>query len=252
MEAIARVFFVVLLALGLLGSGCGDETTRTRWPAPDEAGGDAEARHPAVQPPAGDRPYPDDRLPDSSLAPGRFLVAARQLDGPFFARTVVLLLDYSATGALGLIVNRPTDVGLDELLPALTELSDRDDPVFMGGPVEPELMVFLIRSDGRPPGSQPVIGDIHATGSADALRALIEQDAPQSRFHTYVGYAGWAPGQLDAEVARGDWYVTRAEADQVFDPAMDDLWERLVREHEGLQVRVRAGPGQRDELAGAT
>jgi len=163
-------------------------------------------------------------------------VATRQLDGPFFARSVVLLLEYSSSGALGLIVNRPTEIPLDELLPALSAISDRDDPVFMGGPVEPQLMVFLIRSASRPPGSQPVLADIHATGSAEALRSVIEDDAPQSRFHAYVGYAGWGPGQLDAEVARGDWYVAPADPDRVFDPAMDDLWERLVSEHEGLQV----------------
>ena len=155
---------------------------------------------------------------------------------------MVLLLDYSHAGALGLIVNRPTAMSLHELLPALDEITDRQDRVFLGGPVETQMMVFLIRSESIPPDSQRVIGDIHATGSADALRKMIEQDAPESRFHAYVGYAGWGPGQLDAEIARGDWYVAPADPDQVFDPSLGDLWERLVFEHEGMPVLAPLSP----------
>jgi putative transcriptional regulator len=243
MDRIARAL-VIALALASYGVvGCGDETTRTRWPATQASTDSAAALDRAAAPPL-QRPDPGTPpLPDTALAPGRFLIATRQLDGPFFARSVVLLLDYSPTGALGLVINRPTSIGLQDLLPALTEISDRDDRVFMGGPVEPELMVFLIRSSSRPAASQPVIGDIHATGSAEALRAVIEQDAPASRFHAYVGYAGWAPGQLDAEVRRGDWYVTPADPDTVFDPTMADLWERLVFEQEGTQVNAPAPTG---------
>lgn len=255
MDRIARALVIVLALAGFAGAGCGDETTRAHWPDAQESADPAAAPdpatrlHPAAAPPL-NRPDPGaPSLPGAALAAGRFLIAARQLDGPFFARSVVLLLDYSPTGALGLVINRPTSIGLQDLLPALTEISDRDDRVFMGGPVEPQLMVFLIRSPSRPAASQPVIGDIHATGSAEALRAVIEQDAPASRFHAYVGYAGWAPGQLDAEVQRGDWYVTPADPDTVFDPAMADLWDRLVFEQEGTQVN--APPPSRTSAAPA-
>jgi len=251
MRSIARALVVIGTTAGLLGTGCGDESQRASAsaarPAADAAGPIAR---PAATPPR--RPgRPEEGLPDAALAMGRFLVATRQLDGPFFSQTVVLLLDYSATGALGVIVNRPTRIGLRELLPALSVLSDRDDRVFMGGPVDTGLMVFLIRSASRPPASQPVLGDIHATGSAEALRSVVEGAAPTSRFHAYVGYAGWGPGQLDAEVARGDWYVVPGDPDRVFDPAMDDLWDRLVFEQEGLQVRAPE-PRQHDREPAST
>lgn len=220
----------LLLAL----SGCGDETERVQW----TAGSDPSALHPAATPPGGPLDLAPAPPADMRLRAGRFLVATRRIDGPFFRHSVVLLLDYSRTGALGLIVNRPTDMSLNDLLPALGDMTDRDDRVFLGGPVETQMMVFLIRSESMPPESQRVIGDIHATGSADALRAIIDQGAPESRFHAYVGYAGWSPGQLDAEIAQGDWYVAPAEPDQVFDPSIGDLWERLVFEHEGTQVRA--------------
>jgi len=244
MPPVARALISLCLSavLALATTSCGDDTQRIEWPAHTAPNSDAEALHPAAaQPPA---PLDERRgRPDeSALRAGRFLVATRQIDGPVFGRSVVLLLDYSHAGALGLIVNRPTAMSLHELLPALDEITDRQDRVFLGGPVETQMMVFLIRSESIPPDSQRVIGDIHATGSADALRKMIEQDAPESRFHAYVGYAGWGPGQLDAEIARGDWYVAPADPDQVFDPSLGDLWERLVFEHEGMPVLAPLTP----------
>lgn len=244
MPPVARALISLCLSavLALATTSCGDDTQRIEWPAHAAPNSDAEALHPAAaRPPA---PLDDRRRRpgESALRAGRFLVATRQIDGPVFGRSVVLLLDYSHTGALGLIVNRPTAMSLHELLPALDEITDRQDRVFLGGPVETQMMVFLIRSESIPPDSQRVIGDIHATGSADALRKMIEQGAPESRFHAYVGYAGWGPGQLDAEIARGDWYVAPADPDQVFDPSLGDLWERLVFEHEGMPVLAPLSP----------
>jgi putative transcriptional regulator len=150
------------------------------------------------------------------------------------------LLDYSPTGAFGVIVNRPTGVGLSDLLPALESVPGRLDRVHLGGPVEPGRMVFLMRSASAPLDSRHVFADIHATSSASELRGAIERDESPERFRAYVGYAGWSPGQLDDEVARGDWHVVPAEPGQVFDPAMGDLWDRLVQDHEGLPIQWRS------------
>ena len=244
MPPVARALISLCLSavLALATTSCGDDTQRIEWPAHTAPNSDAEALHPAAARPPVPLVERRGRPDESALRAGRFLVATRQIDGPVFGRSVVLLLDYSHAGALGLIVNRPTAMSLHELLPALDEITDRQDRVFLGGPVETQMMVFLIRSESIPPDSQRVIGDIHATGSADALRKMIEQDAPESRFHAYVGYAGWGPGQLDAEIARGDWYVAPADPDQVFDPSLGDLWERLVFEHEGMPVLAPLTP----------
>jgi len=244
MPPVARALISLCLSavLALATTSCGDDTQRIEWPAHTAPNSDAEALHPAAARPPAPLEARRGRPDESALRAGRFLVATRQIDGPVFGRSVVLLLDYSHAGALGLIVNRPTAMSLHELLPALDEITDRQDRVFLGGPVETQMMVFLIRSESIPPDSQRVIGDIHATGSADALRKMIEQDAPESRFHAYVGYAGWGPGQLDAEIARGDWYVAPADPDQVFDPSLGDLWERLVFEHEGMPVLAPLTP----------
>jgi putative transcriptional regulator len=173
----------------------------------------------------------------ATLATGRFLIASRRLTGSVFSRTVVLLLDHRDDGTLGVIVNRPTGTSLTRLLPELARLGRGSDTVYLGGPVDPEVMVFLIRAGSAPPDSRLVLGDVHATGSVEALRQVIDQHAPTNRFHAYVGYAGWGPGQLDAEVVRGDWFVAEASPELIFDPKITGLWDRLIRELEGVQVR---------------
>lgn len=234
MHRILCSLIVPLLALACLAAGCGDETQQARWP--ERRDDDGAVGH-ATHPPLSARPEASaDALPASALARGRFLIADRRQQSDFFARTVVLLLDYSPTGALGVIVNRPTGVGLSDLLPALDAIPGRLDRVHLGGPVEPGRMVFLIRAASAPRDSRHVFADVHATGSADALRGAIERDESPERFRAYVGYAGWSPGQLDDEVARGDWHVVPAEAGQVFDPSLGDLWDRLVVDQEGLPI----------------
>ncbi len=177
---------------------------------------------------------------DRSLAAGRFLIASRRLQGPLFAESVILLLEYSANGALGLVINRQTSALLGDLLPEAARLSERRDRVYIGGPVEPGIMTFLIRSDTGVPGAFPVIGGVYATGSAKVLRRLIRSAVSTDNFRAFIGYSGWGPGQLDDEFSRGDWHVGAARAQVVFDDAPGDLWQRTVLEFEGIQVRRRA------------
>ena len=167
----------------------------------------------------------------------RLLIATRQVKGPFFSRSVVLLMEHKPSGSLGLILNLPTPTLLTDVFPEISQLAERRDRVHLGGPVHPKLMTFLIRSDQTPPDSTLLLEDVYATASADALLQTIEKNTPTSRFHAYVGYSGWAPGQLDTEIARGDWYLVPADAGTIFDSAPNDLWKRLVAEHEGIQVR---------------
>jgi len=177
---------------------------------------------------------------DRSLAAGRFLIASRRLEGPFFAESVILLLEYSPQGALGLVINRPTSTLLGDLLPEAARLSERRDRVHIGGPVDPGKMAFLIRSDSEIPGAYRVIDGVYAIGSPKVLRGLIQSSASAADFRAFVGYAGWGPQQLDGELARGDWHVAAGRAQAIFDDAPGDLWQRVVMEFEGIQVRRRA------------
>jgi putative transcriptional regulator len=161
-------------------------------------------------------------------AKGRLLVARRSLNDPRFAETVILLIGYSDRGAMGLIINRPTDVRLAVALPKIKELRDRPDHLFVGGPVSPNAMLLLIRSATVPEGARLVFGDVYVSGKLEALRKSLRQNGKTHRLRAYAGYAGWGPAQLDREIARGDWAIGPADATTVFDMASGDMWRNLV------------------------
>jgi putative transcriptional regulator len=167
------------------------------------------------------------RLP-TQPAKGRFLVAHRSVNDPRFAETVILLLAYSDQGAMGIIINRPTDVRLASALPDMKELRDRPDRLFVGGPVSPSAMLLLIRSATAPQGAQPVFGDVHVSGKLETLRKVLGKSGKTHRLRAYAGYAGWGPGQLDHEIARGDWAIGPADAVTIFDTPSEGIWQKLV------------------------
>lgn len=172
---------------------------------------------------------------------GMFLLAAPRLRDPRFAQTVVLLLEYEQTGALGLVINRPTETSLHDVL-ATPLPNSEGHAVFAGGPVELRRLIALLRSPVAVDGAERLFGDVHASGSMDTLRRMLERDGHAADVHAYLGYAGWAPGQLDAEIARGDWIVAPADAESVFDTPPVDVWPNLMRRNAGRWVR--AGPAR--------
>ena len=175
------------------------------------------------------------------LQRGMFLLASPRLGDPRFAQTVVLLLEYDETGALGLVVNRPTEFSLQDVLETPLPNS-AEHVVFLGGPVEHRRLIALFRSSEAVDGADRVTGDVHASGSVDTLRRRLERDGHAADVHTYLGYAGWSPGQLDSELARGDWIVTPADATSIFDMPSAELWHDLMRRNAGRWVH--AGPAR--------
>lgn len=166
---------------------------------------------------------------------GRFLVATRQVIAPLFARAVVLLLDCGPEGALGLIVNRPLGASVGELLPEVAELKGHSEPAYVGGPVEPTQVMMLIQASQAPPDSLALFGDVYVSRSLESLH-----QRSGKRFRAYVGYAGWTVGQLEAEIARGDWYVDSAEAAAIFDMPAGEVWPKYVDRNSGVQTRAPA------------
>jgi putative transcriptional regulator len=159
---------------------------------------------------------------------GVFLVSAEQLIDPNFAQTVVILLEYSAEGAMGLVVNRPTEVRLSEVFPDIRLRSRKRDRLFVGGPVRMEQILLLVRSKEKPADSFPVLENVYVCSSVEELERIAKNGSPDEDFRTFAGYAGWAPGQLDAEVMRGDWYIMKADAEGIFSPEPEELWQELI------------------------
>ena len=168
--------------------------------------------------------------PHARLARGRFLVANRSLEDSTFSEAVVLLVDYDNQGALGVVVNRPSSVPLTAALPEVKELRKRKDMVFLGGPVARDRMVLLLRAAAAPPQSVLLFDKVYATGSLSALRHSISRG---EGVRAYAGYAGWGPGQLDAEVARGDWLIGPADGKAIFDDPPDGVWSNFVERFSG-------------------
>jgi len=183
------------------------------------------------------------------LAPaaGRMLVASRDLPDPNFERSIVLLLAYDEKGAMGLIVNHPTEITLSHALPDVEEGSSLDEPVWFGGPVSPDGMRMLFRSGRTPEDSERVIEDVHVSGSPKLLRRMARLPVP---LKVFAGYAGWGPGQLELEIERGDWHIVEGRADLVFDDEPFRMWQRLAPPLPGLRTRADGPAGSRKHPAG--
>ena len=167
---------------------------------------------------------------DSPLAPA-FLVALDVLVDPNFARTVVLMLEHDPErGALGLILNRDTEVPLAQLCKtqSMRWLGDPRRRVDWGGPVGEETGWVLL-DDAAAAGVDAVklTDGVHWARSREALQRVIDQPALRTR--VLLGYAGWAAGQLEAEIASGAWLVVPASAEIVFDTHTDERWAAAIR-----------------------
>ncbi len=157
---------------------------------------------------------------------GRLLIAAPSLRTPFFERTVILMLEHSETGAMGLVLNRETNASVSDIAEqALDESLPWDKPVSLGGPVPGPLMVLHTRADLS---DAEVIPGLYSSVDAEKVRALLRDLAEPSR--VVVNYAGWGPGQLENEIEEESWLSCPAAAEFVFWSRNDDLWHAAVRE----------------------
>lgn len=169
---------------------------------------------------------------------GRLLIATPLLGDPNFRRAVVLIVEHEVTeGTLGIVLNRPSTIGVDQVLEQWTELATDPSVVFKGGPVAPNsaLALALVPGKDEPIGWRALDG-----APALARLGLLDLDAPPrllapaiQSLRVYAGYAGWSPGQLEAEIDEGAWYVVGAEPADVFAAEPERLWRDILRRQEG-------------------
>jgi putative transcriptional regulator len=155
---------------------------------------------------------------------GQLLISGGKLHDPNFRHTVVLIGEHGSWGAVGVILNRPMDVTVAAAVPTLADLVDTGAPLFQGGPVEPDQPVLLADV------ARPELVDVPAFGSVGFLTGDVPADIRSAlrRARVFVGHAGWGPGQLEAELASDSWILEPATADDVFTPAPDSLWRRIL------------------------
>lgn len=175
------------------------------------------------------------------VGPGTLLVASRDLTDPNFAQTVVVLLDHDDGGTIGLVVNRQTDVPLSRVFQKLPQAEQQGVPVYLGGPVSATAVQALVRSPKAVRDARQVADDLYVIRTRDPLEARLRGTPDPLRFRVYLGYAGWAAGQLAGEIKVGAWHIFPLNVDAVFDSDPGTVWDRKIRQTEVLLARLKRG-----------
>ncbi len=173
---------------------------------------------------------------------GQLLLASPALRDPNFRRTVVLVSVHSEQGAMGIVLNRPSAVTVGEAIPQLEQAVAEEEPVYVGGPVQPSSIVFLAEFLDPSPAGLLVFGRVGFPAPDAGIEELSEATA---RTRVFAGYAGWGEGQLDAEVDQGDWIAQAALPEDVFTEIPAQLWSSVLTRKGGgyaLIARMPADP----------
>ena len=164
-----------------------------------------------------------------------FLIAKPEMPDPNFKQTVVLVVNPPNGAPVGVVLNRPTDLRLGKVLDKHPRGTAREDPVYAGGPVERNTLWFVFRAATAPPRAWHVVEDVYFSGQASALEWVFRQpQGAEQKF--FAGYAGWSPGQLENEIARGDWLYLRADPANIFRLDVLQLWPELLRRARQVQT----------------
>src|SRR5436190_10644428 len=162
----------------------------------------------------------DDTKPLTTI----LLVARAELRDSNFKNSVVLVMNNIGPAPAGVIINRPTSIAVSRLFPDLERLAQLDDKVYFGGPVEIASVSFLFRADTPPEHATQVLDGVYVSPNGELLRKLLARDKPVEGLRIFVGHSGWALGQLEAEIARGDWTLAPAETDAIFHGKSEHPW----------------------------
>jgi putative transcriptional regulator len=173
---------------------------------------------------------------------GQLLVAGPALLDPNFWRTVVLVVEHNDEGALGLVLNRPSETSVGEAVPQLETLLDAEERLFIGGPVQPSAVIVLAEFEDAADAALIAFDDVGVLGtgpSPDDLTAGVRSG------RAFLGHAGWGPGQLDGELERGDWILEAAKLEDAFSGDPKGMWSDVLTRKGGsyaLVARMPADP----------
>ena len=173
---------------------------------------------------------------------GQLLIAGPSLLDPNFWRTVVLVVEHSEEGALGLVLNRPSETTVGDASEELGELVDADDLLLIGGPVQPSAVIVLAQFEDPGDAALTAFDDVGVVGTGSSPEELA---AGVRTARAFVGHAGWGAGQLDSELERDDWILEPARTDDAFSAQPRELWSTVLTRKGGsyaLVARMPADP----------
>ena len=176
------------------------------------------------------------------------IVARADLPDFNFKDSIVLAMNQIGPGPVGVIINRPTRISIAHLFPEIDRLAGLDDKLYFGGPVRIASVSFLFRAETRPENAIEVLDGVYFSRDADLLRELLGRDKPMDGLRIFVGFAAWARGQLENEIARGDWTLTPASAGAIFGNESEHPWPEREPPDDARRV---LGPDSRRLSCGA-
>ncbi len=162
----------------------------------------------------------DDAKPLTTI----LIVARAELPDPNFKDARMLVMNNIAAAPAGLIINRPTRIPVSDLFPDVKRLGQLHDKLYFGGPVQIETVSFLFRADKPPEHAIQVLDGVCLSTDGDLLRKLVGREKPMEGLRIFIGFSGWGPGQLEAEIARGDWTLAPADAGAIFEGKSEHPW----------------------------
>jgi putative transcriptional regulator len=170
------------------------------------------------------------------LAQGSILIMQRDVPDPIFSHSVIVLAHYDSTGAVGLMIHYRSNVTIRRALAGIEGAEKRTDTLFVGGPVELEGVMALLRSSSPPADARPVAGKLYLVSSKNGIATALSEGRKPSDLRIFLGYAGWGPGQLAREVRLGGWHIFDYDESLVFDEHPETLWKRLIEKTGLLKV----------------
>lgn len=165
---------------------------------------------------------------DTPLAKGIFLIASPNLRDPNFRQSVILLCVHGSEGALGIVVNRPTKISIAEVLPQVPILEGQHHMLYAGGPVQRNHLLILYRTPDGPENTHHVFDGVYLGGNMTALEDILKNPQCSDHFRAFMGYSGWAPGQLESEMATGSWLTLPADPAIMFERDQTQLWNEIL------------------------
>jgi len=177
------------------------------------------------------------------LGVGKLLISSRGLGDPNFAESVVLLIQYDQHGAVGLMINRRTEATISRVLKDVDTAKRGADQVYIGGPVELDVVLALLKSQKKPDEAASVLNDVYVVSTKPSLEKALSASSGAGDLRVYLGYCGWGGGQLENELRLGGWWIFSGDAAQVFDPHPDTLWSRLITRTEQEIAQAGGGTG---------
>lgn len=170
------------------------------------------------------------------LEQGVLLVAKPHLSDPNFIHSIILLVSYGKEGAMGVVLNKPAYIQLRHLVPELKGMKGAAIPLFKGGPVSTSDINMLFTSEIPREGALQVFNNISFTGRKEVILSLLQDKPLNTKVRVYAGHAGWASGQLEHEIRRGDWITIKADLNKIFSEEPARIWPSIFKIREDMMI----------------